>query len=137
MIFILDLVLKFQAPHSSEELINLQSEIVISNLFIQPVDLESLTIITQPVQPIRFYQGRFVRQKPSAAQPIEQTSNDSPMGNHQDTIAPHLLSNIHQCLPTTLQDFQTTFSVQGPKIPAQFLLHLEFIRVKEVTELTA
>jgi hypothetical protein len=137
MIFILDLVLKFQAPHSSEELINLQSEIVISNLFIQPVDLESLTIITQPVQPIRFYQGRFVRQEPSAAKPIEQTSNDSPMGNHQDTIAPHLLSNIHQCLPTTLQNFQTVFSVKGPKIPAQFLLYLELISVKEVTEFTA
>jgi hypothetical protein len=111
--------------------------IMASYLFIQPVDLESLTIITQPVQTIRFYQGRFVRQEPSAAKPIEQTSHYSPMGNHQDTIAPHLLSNIHQCLPTTLQNFQTTFSGKGPKVPAQFLLYLELISVKEVTEFTA
>jgi hypothetical protein len=111
--------------------------ILASYLFIQPVDLESLAIITQPVQTIRFYQGRFVRQEPSAAQPIEQTSNDSPMGDHQDTIALHLLRNIHQCLPTTLQNFQTTFSVKGPKVPARFLLYLELISVKEVTEFTA
>jgi hypothetical protein len=59
------------------------------------------------------------------------------MGNHQDTIAPHLLSNIHQCLPTTLQNFQTTFSVKGSKVPAHFLLYLQFIGFKEVTEFTA
>jgi hypothetical protein len=126
----------FRRTHQSA-FCNLQSEIRISNLFIQPVDLESLIIITQPVQTIRFYQGRLVRQEPSAAQLIEQTSNDSPMGDHQDTIAPHLLSNIHQCLPTTLQNFQTTFSVKGSKVPAQFLLYFELISVKEVTEFTA
>jgi hypothetical protein len=59
------------------------------------------------------------------------------MGNHQDTIAPHLLRTIHQCLPTTLQNFQTTFSIKGPKVPAQLLLCLELVRVKEITELTA
>jgi len=101
------------------------------------MDLETFTIITQPVQAIRFYQGRFVRQEPSAAQPIEQTSNDSPMGNHQDTTAPHLLSNIHQGLLTALQNFQTTFSVNGPKVPASFLLCPEFIGVKEVAEFAA
>jgi hypothetical protein len=59
------------------------------------------------------------------------------MGNHQDTTAPHLLSNIRQCLLTTLQNFQTTFSVKGPEVPAQFLLYFELISVKEVTEFTA
>jgi hypothetical protein len=59
------------------------------------------------------------------------------MGNHQDAIAPHLLRTIHQCLATTLQNFQTTFSIKGSKLPAQFLLCLELIHLKEVTELTA
>jgi hypothetical protein len=35
--------------------------ILLSYLFIQPLDLETRSIIAQPVQTIRFYQGRFIR----------------------------------------------------------------------------